>query len=301
MIAGIERFTIHDGPGIRTLVFMKGCPLRCLWCSSPHTQNVYHELLYDNRLCQNCRCCIAACPSDAIKAHPKDGIIINKDLCNPCDNCSRVCQGEALELVGRQFTPEQLLHEVIKDSHFYFRSQGGITIGGGEPTLQVKFVSQFLELCRKNFIHTAIETCGYVAQKELAEVISNVDLVYLDIKHLDDRQHMKLTGVSNRQILKNAHTIAEKRLTIIRLPVIPGYNDSLDNIRATAIFAAGLGENLQMVEILPYHRMGIHTYTRMGIDYKLKHVETPNMKELYYIKSIIEEYGILTTIGGSTY
>lgn len=299
LISGIERFAVHDGPGIRTLIFMKGCPLRCLWCSSPHTQKYTPELLYDDRECMKCQKCVEVCPLQAITFSPEAGVTVDTDLCDYCGKCAENCLGKALELVGQSFTPEELLKEVSKDSSFFRRSNGGVTVGGGEPTVQAEFVAQFLTLCKQQLIHTAMETCGYAHQAKLDKILEQLDLVYMDIKQMDDARHRELTGVSNRLILNNIRRVAQVRTLILRVPVVPGCNDTVDNIGATADFASSLGKNLLRIELLPYHKLGTHTYEKMGRDYLLKDIETPNQEQMDQLKQIVENSGVKVQVAGA--
>lgn len=292
VISGIERFSIHDGPGIRTLIFMKGCPLRCLWCSSPQTQKNVPELLYDVTQCMKCKKCFETCPSQAISFSPETGVSVDTTLCDCCGKCAENCPAKALELIGKKVNPDELFKEVSRDSAFFRRSKGGVTVGGGEPTLQADFVAQFLALCKRRFFHTAIETCGYCQQAKLDRLLEHLDLVYMDIKHMNDMRHRELTGVSNHLLLKNAESVAQVRPLILRVPVIPGCNDNIDNIKATAEFAYSLGKNLLMIELLPYHKLGIHTYIRMGRDYLLRDVEPPNQEQMDQFKQTVERFGV---------
>jgi pyruvate formate lyase activating enzyme len=203
-----------------------------------------------------------------------------------------------LKLIGYHVTFEELFQEVNKDSPFYRRSNGGVTVGGGEPTMQLDFVTAFLKRCKQTYIHTAIETCGYVKWDKMENLLKYVDLVYIDIKHMDPTVHKDLTGVSNELILETAKKISAIKPMIIRIPVIPGYNDSDDNITATARFAFDLGENLKRIELLPYHKFGTQTYSRIGMEYKLPDVEAPGDEHMIRLKGIVESCGVKAQIGG---
>jgi pyruvate formate lyase activating enzyme len=228
----------------------------------------------------------------------KAGIEIDRQLCTVCGQCVEACPNHALELVGYEMTVEELFTEVKKDSSFYRRSNGGVTVGGGEPTMQHEFVTEFLKKCKQHYINTAIETCGYVEWDYLEKLLKYVDLLYFDIKHMNPLVHKRLTGLSNELILENAKRVSALRPMIIRIPIIPGYNDSSDNIRVTAEFVAELGENIKRIELLPYHRFGTQTYRQLGREYKLNDVEPPSNSHMEKLKEIAEFCGLDAQIGG---
>jgi pyruvate formate lyase activating enzyme len=298
LIYEIERFALHDGPGIRTLVFLKGCPLNCLWCSSPHTKRGLPELLYDDGRCSSSGRCVEVCPQSALQLQASGTIEIDRELCDGCGDCVEICPSGALELAGRTVTAEQLFEELSRDSGFFRRSGGGVTIGGGEPTAQAEFVTELLGLCKRRYLHTAMETCGYVEWERLEGLLEHLDLMYVDLKHMDDEQHLKFTGVSNGLILDNIRRSAESCRVILRVPVVPGYNDSEENIRETARFAASLGDGFERLELLPYHLLGVDVYRRLGHDYELGDVEPPGAEQLESLKAIAEACGITARIGG---
>ncbi|MFW9822445.1 MAG: glycyl-radical enzyme activating protein [Candidatus Thorarchaeota archaeon] len=297
-IYDLQRFAIHDGPGIRTLVYMKGCPLKCLWCSSPHTQNPKPEIMRNEVNCKMCGKCIEVCPDHLITTTDENEIKFDRDRCTICGQCVETCPNQALKLIGYHVTFEELFKEVNKDSPFYRRSNGGVTVGGGEPTMQIDFVTAFLKRCKQTFINTAIETCGYVKWGKMEDLLRYVDLVYMDIKHMDPEIHKDLTGVSNKIILENAKKISKIKSMIIRIPVIPGYNDSDENLKATAKFAIDLGENIKRLELLPYHKFGTQIYVRIGMEYKLPDVEPPSEELMLHLKEIVESCGLKAQIGG---
>ncbi len=294
----MQKFAVHDGPGIRTMVYMKGCPLTCLWCSTPQSQKMALEILHIELSCQKCGRCAQACPIEAIAFSEEAGPEIDRATCDGCGRCVEACPNQALELVGESMTVEGLFQEVNKDSPFYRRSNGGVTVGGGEPTMQHEFVAEFLKRCKQQYIHTAIETCGYVKWEHLEKLLQYLDLVYVDIKHMDDVVHRKLTGVSNELILENVRKASALRPVIMRIPMVPGHNDSDDNILDTASFAARLGENLTRIELLPYHQFGTQTYGRLGREYELSDIEPPGDDHMERLKGIVEACGVAVQIGG---
>jgi pyruvate formate lyase activating enzyme len=291
IVCSMERFATHDGPGIRTLVYMKGCPLECQWCSSPHTQNRDPEILFNQVRCQKDGTCAIECPENAIVISDET-LQIDRKLCTTCGICLEACTNRAFELTGDTMTIDELFREVDKDSSFYRRSNGGVTVGGGELTVQSPFVSAFLKKCKEQYIHTAIETCGFSNWSQLHAVLKYVDLLYLDIKHMDEEMHIKLTGVPNQPILENARKASELCSMIVRIPVVPGCNDSDDNIRATARFAAGLEGGVERVELLPYHQLGMHRYEQLGLNYPLKDVQSPDDAHMDRLKAIVVSEGI---------
>lgn len=293
VVLQIHRMARHDGPGIRTLVCMKGCPLRCQWCSTPESQDIEPEVLINEINCTGCGKCIEACPK-GIRTLKN----IDRNLCDNCGKCVEACIYDALEMKGTIMSVEALFKEIEKDSAGYRRSGGGVTIGGGEPTLQPDFVSAILARCRRVFYHTAIETCGFTKWENLEKILSQVRLLYYDIKHMDDAEHQKITGVSNRIILKNAKKAAIMCPTIIRIPVVPGLNDSKENIEATARFVQELGENVQRIELLPYHNLGAVSYSRLGREYPLDSLVPHTREELAELKKAVETCGIAAQIGG---
>ncbi|MGD0275608.1 MAG: glycyl-radical enzyme activating protein [Syntrophales bacterium] len=302
----IQRYSIHDGPGIRTLIFMKGCPLRCLWCANPEGQRFEPSLLFIERLCIGCQKCISVCPTEAIAASVQ-GIKWNKEQCDECFKCIEVCHSKARQVCGKLFTVEQLLSEVEKDRAFYRRSGGGVTIGGGEPLSQPEFCRDFLKEAKRRNLHTALETCGYAEWDHLQSEIEYTDLLFVDIKHMNPVQHKKLTGKSNELILENIRRASrvidgEGKEIIIRIPVIPTLNDSVDNIRATAEFVRGLGK-IKKIELLPYHNMGQAKYirTKWTKPYSLHALEPISRESIQTLKDIVESNGLVAEISGAEF
>jgi pyruvate formate lyase activating enzyme len=277
---------------------MKGCPLKCLWCSTPQTQKRAFEILHIETHCQKCGRCVEICPVEAITLSEDEGVKIDRERCTYCRECVEACLNLALEFAGNYMTVEELFKEVEKDSPFYRRSNGGVTVGGGEATMQHEYIVEFLKKCKQHYIHAAIETCGYVKWEHLEEILEHLDLVYFDIKHMDPLVHKELTGVSNERILENARKSAVLRPLILRIPIVPEYNDSHDNISATARFAAELGDKFMRIELLPYHKFGTQTYSRLGRDYELSDVDAPGDDHMNRLKLIVESCGVSAQIGG---
>lgn len=298
-IHAIERFSFHDGPGIRTLVVMKGCPLRCRWCSSPHTQSFKPEILHIKSRCRGCGRCLAVCKNEAIAPGAIDAPVnIDRSRCTACGTCVSSCPNRARELSGQYYTAEELLRECEKDAVFYRRSGGGITVGGGEPSVQTEFVGEFLALCRSHALHTALETSAFTSWEELSSLLSSLDLVYIDVKHTDENRHHAWTGVSNRLVLENIKSAANVRPLILRVPVIPGFNDTVENILKTAGFARELGRNLLCLELLPYHGYGIHKYEELDRAYPLTSLKPPSNEDMSRLQDIARSVGIDCRISG---
>lgn len=299
IVFNIQRYCIHDGPGIRTIVFVKGCPLRCFWCQNPEGQSVKPQIFLNKDRCMGCGLCVSACPQRAIEVYSGKSRT-KRDLCDGCGKCVEACLNDARSLMGRWVSAEEVFDVVKKDCIFYEKSGGGVTLSGGDPLAQPDFSIAILKLCKNNYIHTAIETCGHAPWKTFKEVLEYVDLVLYDFKHMDPEKHEKYTGVSNNLILENAKRICNE-LSIpmwARMPIIPGYNDSPDNIEATAKFIAEeLGKSVKQVNLLPYHRLGETKFERLEREYSFS-IETPSEEHLANIKKVFESYGLTTYIGG---
>jgi len=299
-IANIERFAIHDGPGIRTVVFLKGCPLRCTWCSTPESQDMSLEIGYFGDKCIKCAKCMEVCPVKAVTISDNGEILTDRLLCNNCGKCVEVCPTAARSTIGNEVTAGQVLEEIEKDAVFYWNSGGGVTLSGGEPAMQPKFSLEVLKACKERGIHTAMETCGYVKWAVLDEVLKYLDLVYIDIKHMLPLEHEKLTGKKNKLILENCSKITTSYpdvQLILRMPVVPGCNDSDENVVNTAEFARQL-KGLLRLELLPYHKFGVHMYETLLRNYPLVGVEPPSEARMRDLVELAKSCGIRVQIGG---
>jgi pyruvate formate lyase activating enzyme len=295
-VFNIERFAIRDGPGIRTTVFLKGCPLRCLWCANPESISPVPQLFYLENLCTRCYRCVEACPNKATTKTPEGAIAINRSLCKACGKCVEVCPNKARQISGNLMTVDEVLEEVKKDALFYQNSGGGVTFSGGEPTQQPEFLWHLLKRSQESGIQTALDTSGFVKPEILKRVLEHTDLVLYDIKHMDPAKHKELTGVDNRLILENAKMIATMgKPMIIRVPLIPGHNDSKENSLALAEFMLSLG--LKRVDLLPYHSLGKIKYQRLGMEYKLSDLKPFAAGEVAKIKADLESYGLQVGVG----
>lgn len=286
-----QKFSIHDGTGIRTLIFMKGCPLRCIWCSNPESQRTGPEVMFVRSKCTGCGKCAALCREAAVDDVTFD---IDRSRCVKCGLCTSKCYAGAKKMTGRQVTVREMMELIEKDRIFYTNSGGGVTVGGGEPAMQHGFVEELLKACRESHIHTAIETCGYGRWQDICGMFDNADQIFFDLKAIDPELHRRLTGVSNELILHNAEQAAVRGKDVIfRIPLIPGCNDSLTNIEETGIFVGGLSGNGRNVsiEILPYHDLGRDKYRWLDMDYGLEDTGKPDATQVEELKTILKNRG----------
>jgi len=278
-VFNIQKFSIHDGPGIRTVVFLKGCPLKCLWCANPESQKTEPELEVFPENCIKCGECIKVCPNNAISFGAK-GIQVDRKKCTNCGICTEVCYSQTLKFIGEEKSVEEVLSEIAKDEAFYKNSGGGYTLSGGEPLKQSEFCIELIKECKNKGYHGAIETSAFGDTKVFKEITELLDFMYIDIKHMDASVHTKGTGVSNKLILKNIREIQDiAKEIVIRTPIIPGYNDSEENIRSTAEFCKDL-KAVHKWELLPYHKLGVNKFKSIGRKYKLDDLETPSKGEV---------------------
>lgn len=267
-IFNIQRFSTEDGPGIRTTIFLKGCPLACLWCSNPESQKTKPELAHSDVLCNRCGHCVTTCSRQAIVV-VDNGVQVNRELCDDCGECVAVCATRALRMMGDVVSVEQVFDEVIKDRSYYRNSRGGVTCSGGEPLQQAEFVAALFQKCQAAGIHTTLDTCGYSTRRSLERVLECTDLFLFDIKMIDDRLHRETTGVSNKLILENARRVAGSgKEMIVRVPLIPDASDTDENIAAIAEFVRTLRAGM-MVNVLPYHRFGMNKFDMLDRTYPM--------------------------------
>ncbi len=293
LVFDLKRMAVDDGPGIRTTVFLKGCPLHCLWCASPESIGKRPQLAFFEQKCIRCGRCVAACPT-AAQGLDDRGRRVRWERCNACGGCVEVCPSHALRLIGRWMTAEEVMRKLEEDKLFYENSGGGVTISGGEPTLQVNFVRQLLESCRKAGIATALDTSGHVEWDYLERIVDLVDIFLYDLKHMDAERHAQLTGVSNQLILENFQRLRSRRKTVIvRFPLIPGCNDSSGNIRAMIDCLKGGSEKL---EILPFNASAGSKYGIIGRRFALAEAATQSEAELARIEALFREAGIAVSV-----
>jgi pyruvate formate lyase activating enzyme len=271
-IFNIQRYCVHDGPGIRDVVFMKGCPLKCIWCSNPESQSQNFQIAYNIKKCILCGNCIKACSFGALSVD-EDKIVVDRHKCVNCHKCVEVCCSKALHIFGRDMTVDEVFRKTQNQAGAW-RSNGGITVSGGEPLLQVDFVVALLKKCKGVGIHTAIETSGFAPWEKLEQVAQWCSLIYYDVKMMDVQKHKKYTGVDNAIILENLKKLSESFPEvdlIVRTPVIPDINNQERDILDIAEFLQTLS-NLKDYELLPYHGYGSSKYEQLGMFYELKGV-----------------------------
>lgn len=296
-ITDIQRYSVHDGPGIRTMVFFKGCPLRCQWCHNPETLNSMPELLYKEELCIGCGECLRRCPAGAVRV--VDGKVkTDREVCRLCGMCAEYCYAGAREITGRYYTMDEVFEAVMKDMPFYERTGGGVTLSGGEVLMHAKFASRLLKKLKEQNVHTVIETCGYASWDNVRRVVQYTDLVLFDIKHCDEEEHKRFTGRSNQLILENLKKIAEMKKEIIaRVPLIPGVNDSLEVLKGIVDIAKKAG--VKELHILPFHQIGTSKWDAAEKDYHFRNVREPDKEEIDKLVKEIEGCGIPIVVGGN--
>jgi pyruvate formate lyase activating enzyme len=295
-ILRFERASIHDGQGLRTVLFLKGCPLHCPWCSTPESRNLNPQRGYNAELCSLCGNCISACPEQALTLSAiENKVIIDQSRCKLCFKCAAVCPQNAIKKYGLTLSVAETVEQIRKDEIFYFHSSGGLTISGGEPFWQPEFTAAVLEQCKKLGIHTAVESCLHVPYPQIELSLPWLDHLYADLKQMDSRLHQLLLGEDNSLILENIKKInhAGQSLTItIRLPLIPGFNDSDQNLKETVQFCVK-HSRVKEIEVLPYHRLGSDTYRHLGLDYQCRDLIPPSEEYL------AERVSFMRTLAGS--
>ena len=297
IIFDIKRYAIHDGPGIRTTVFMKGCPFACQWCHNPEGIDPAPFVAYKQERCIRCGICVENCTEKAL-CLDSEGVIPSGSPCKNCLACTEICPAEAREQVGKSMSIQRLLSEIIKDTPFYDTSGGGVTFSGGEPLLQVDFLIESLKLCGKEQIHRAVDTTGYASLESLMRVAEHTDLFLFDLKMMDSDKHKRYTGVSNHLIIDNLRHLAGRGGDIvIRIPLIPGVNDDLENLDRTGSFLNRL-PNVTKVDILPYHDFQKGKYSRLNMSHSTENVPLPTREILVRAKKRLEDFGLEVALGG---
>ena len=297
LISDIQRFAIHDGPGIRTTVFFKGCPLNCRWCANPETIEPRPEIMFSPGFCMQCGICAQTCPQNAVTFTPGELPVRDRELCISCGSCAEACPKNALLLRGTLMAVDEIMAVLEKDLPFFKRSGGGVTLSGGEPFRQPEPVGEILRLCAQRGMHTAVDTCGCVAWEAIEPSLEHIDLFLYDLKHLDPKAHKQGTGVTNELILANLGRIQKSgKKVIVSLPLIPGFNDSSENLTRTAVFVAELG--ITELRVLPYHTYGRGKYQKIGRENSMSQIPALEPAEAEKAKEILEKYIPKVAVGG---
>jgi len=297
LVTNIQGYSIHDGPGIRTVVFLKGCGLECQWCSNPECISPRPEVGFVKALCTKCGKCAGVCPDQALVYESGKLPRIDRGRCSGCGACSTICSYKAFFLYGQPMNAEEIFDAVNRDKMFYQASGGGVTVSGGEALLQPQLVYDLFEKCRRAGIHTCIETSGYATESALRKVLPYTDYILYDLKHMNSDKHRKYIGKPNTLILTNARIAAAIGVEMLfRMPLIPGINDDMQNIKETADFLHGLGNNAPRIELMPYHRLGKGKYESLDRKYPLPDVLSPEPEDVESVKKEFEAGGIICTI-----
>jgi pyruvate formate lyase activating enzyme len=296
-IFDIKKYAIHDGPGIRTTIFFKGCPLRCWWCHNSEGLKLEPEIIFkENRCIKGCSECIGVCQRGAL-SQSDQCIVIRRDKCNLCGECIQACPSEALQIIGRKMTVAEVMKEIEKEMVFYDESGGGVTFSGGEPLMQPEFLETILKECKEKNIHTALDTSGYASSEVMDKISDKVGIFLYDLKIMDDEKHKKYTGVSNRLILENLRKLASRGSKVaIRIPLIPGINDDEDNINKTAELIHSL-EIIKSISLLPYHKAGREKYKRLNLLDKMSKTQAPSAERVKEIMKSLKRHGFSVKIG----
>jgi len=297
LIFDIRKFSIHDGPGIRTTVFFKGCPLSCWWCHNPEGQSFDPELVERLSRCIRCGTCVLTCQQGAVH-QVNDMPFTDRGLCILCGECVEECAADARQIAGREMSVGEVLDEVQRDLPFYEASHGGVTFSGGEPLSQIEFLYEVLRACKRIELHTSLDTSGYAPWIKLDLIREYVDLFLYDLKLVDDEQHYRYTGVSNQVVLDNLEKLSRNgHQIVVRVPLIPGITDSQHNISAIGRFVSGL-ESVKRVDLLPYHTSAEGKYNRLGLEYQLSGTTSPDETQVLELAETLEGFGLPVNVGG---
>jgi len=296
VIFDIKRFAVHDGPGIRTTVFLKGCPLSCWWCHNPEGIYDKKEIIFYDYKCMSCGKCIDVCSQNAIKKI-KNNNVRNYNICISCGQCVEICPTASQQFIGQRITVEDIIKNIEKDVIYFESSSGGVTFSGGEPIMQPVFLKETLKFCKKMHIHTALDTSGYANREIFNSISKDIDLFLYDLKIINDRQHKKYTGVSNKLIIKNLETLVKKRRNVVlRFSLIPKITTTEENIKNVLNFISTL-KGIDRIDVIPFHNVK-EKYIRIGKKYKMNNTKSPNVDEINNIKEKFEQRGFNVKIGG---
>lgn len=295
----IKRYSINDGPGVRITVFFKGCPLSCHWCHNPESISFKKEKLYNRSKCIGCGDCVAVCSENALTLTSEGGIVTDISKCLLCGKCAEVCPTKAMEMSGRDYTEDEIMDEILKETHIMDNSGGGVTFSGGEPLMHHHELKSLLIRCGEAGVHRAIDTSGYVKSKVIEEILPHTDLFLYDLKHMNSEKHRSWTGVSNDLILYNIHLISNSSKEYqIRIPLVEGVNCDEENIRETLAFVSGLKRGPSAVGLLPYHNIALKKFEKLGRDYNETGFSKPSQAKVEHIRILFEKQGFNVNIGG---
>lgn len=295
----IKRYSINDGPGVRVTVFFKGCPLSCIWCHNPESQSFQVEKLYTRNKCIGCLSCVNACTQNALTMTASRGIVTNFDACILCGKCAEVCPANAMQMSGRDYSENEVMSVVLKETHIMDSSGGGVTFSGGEPLMYPKSLKALLIRCGNEGIHRAVDTSGHVKESTFREIILHTDLFLYDLKQMDPILHKKWTGVDNSLILSNLIVVADSGVDFhVRIPLIEGVNADDDNIGKTIEFLTSLSQKPSVVGLLPYHNIASSKYEKLGKIYDEGGMSEPSKEKMLFIRNLFVENGLNAVVGG---
>lgn len=293
-IFNIQKYNMYDGPGVRTMVFFKGCPLRCKWCSNPEGLEGKYQVMFKSGSCIDCGACVPVCPVGIHRITKEEKHVVNRSIdCLGCYKCKEVCTKAALSIAGEVKSVSELLEIIEEDVAFYDISGGGVTLGGGEVMMQPEFAANLLMVCKQEGINTAIETCGYAKLESMLQVAEFTDLFLYDLKYIDSEKHYQLTGVRNEQILENLKELLHRRYNVkIRMPLLKDVNDSQEEIKRAISFLMPYRDykNFKGIDLLPYHKLGVNKYKQLGMEYQIEGELQLSNEALEIIEGWIREY-----------
>ena len=295
----IKRYSINDGPGVRVTVFFKGCPLTCVWCHNPESQSFKTEKLYNKNKCIGCNGCVDDCPENALILTKTDGIVTDFDKCVLCGKCAEICPTHASEMSGKEYSEEEIISVILKETNMMDFSDGGVTFSGGEPLMYPDVLKKLLIRCGEENVHRAVDTCGYVKTSVIEKIMPYTDLFLYDLKLMSSEKHKKWTGVNNELILRNLQFIADNEKPYhIRIPLIEGVNTDNENIKQTVSFLLSLKHKPDVIGLLPYHNIASKKYEKLGKIYNNQETSEPSKEKQKQILDLFIQNGFNARVGG---